>query len=211
LSNALHTLEGRPPPGTKPPSADDSKMPSTDGDGPLPSGCRRRAATEPAVSRRFIDDARSASGHDVLSSLVRVLGQARRSPHDACQSARCLGVLFRGCGGGHRAHARNDLDAKQIVAAALEVGARTHAKLEDASRAAMVALVTDDEEDGEGQGSVEEEMMAEDEGLEATAEVAASETDLGSDVTEREGNDRKLSSVLDQSKSDEGDGARDEE
>merc|ERR1719401_1294459 len=56
--------------------------------------------------KKFIDDTRSAFGVDVLSSLVRVLGRARRDPHDAYHSARCLGVLFRECGGSHRARAR---------------------------------------------------------------------------------------------------------
>merc|ERR1712083_704561 len=76
----------------------------------------------------------------------RILGQAKINPHDAYHSARCLGVLFKGCGNSHKARAKRDLDAKRIIAAALEVGTRTHAKLADASRVAMVALVTDDEE-----------------------------------------------------------------
>ena len=126
---------------------------------------RARASTEPAVrpstsfpmehqvSKRFIDDTNSTFGCDVLSSLIRILGQAKTNPHDAYHSARCLGVLFKGCGNSHKARARRDLDAKRIIAAALEVGARSHAKLADASREAMVALVTDDEESMEEERS----------------------------------------------------------
>ena len=126
------------------------------------SANRRRAATEPApLSKRFLDGTRQSFGCDVLSSLIKVLAQARTNPHDAYHSARCLGVLFRGCGSAHKARARRDLDAKRIIAAALEVGSRSHAKLEDASRLAMMALVTDDEDDGEeprgGGGQVEME------------------------------------------------------
>jgi len=129
-----------------------------------PSPTRMRAASEPAVSpdrrvtKKFIDETSSTFGVDVLSSLIRILGQARANPHDAYHSARCLGVLFKGCGNSHRCRARKDLDAKRIVSAALEVGSRTHAKLADASRVAMVALVTDDDQSMEEVQEEEEEQ-----------------------------------------------------
>lgn len=170
LSNALHTMEvsvktdrssserdtiGNDDNDSKPSPSD--LMPSK------PSPTRRRAVTEPAVSpdrrvtKKFIDETNSTFGVDVLSSLIRILGQAKANPHDAYHSARCLGVLFKGCGNSHRFRARRDLDAKRIVSAALEVGSRTHAKLADASRVAMVALVTDDDISMEEQ-EVEEEL-----------------------------------------------------
>jgi len=159
LSNALHTIEESVKPGAASPNTgaapsnnhveqDDSDSSDDDDSKPSPSN-RQRAATEPsalpsAVSKRFIDDTNSTFGVDVLSSLIGILGQAKTNPHDAYHSARCLGVLFKGCGNSHKARARKDLDAKRIIAAALEVGSRSHAKLEDASRVAMMALVTDD-------------------------------------------------------------------
>lgn len=148
---------------------------------PSASPNRRRAATEPAVrppgvSKRFIDDTNSTFGGDVLSSLIRILGQARTHPHDAYHSARCLGVLFRGCGGAHKARARKDLDAKRIIAMALEVGSRSHAKLEDASRVAMMALVTDDE------GSVAEEEAG---ATDIENDTAETEVDTSETVNER--------------------------
>jgi hypothetical protein len=117
------------------------------------------------VTKKFIDETSSTFGVDVLSSLIRILGQAKANPHDAYHSARCLGVLFKGCGNSHRCRARKDLDAKRIVSAALEVGSRTHAKLADASRVAMVALVTDDDE------SMEEVQEGEEEQTELESEI----------------------------------------
>ncbi|KAL7537375.1 hypothetical protein ACHAXR_007782 [Thalassiosira sp. AJA248-18] len=148
LSNALHTIEESVKEEQQNGEGDDRKpSPNTS-----PSN-RRRAATEPApLTKRFIDDTNSTFGCDVLSSLIRILGQAKMNPHDAYHSARCLGVLFKGCGNSHKARARRDLDAKRIIAAALEVGSRSHAKLADASRVAMMALVTDDEDSVEEQG-----------------------------------------------------------
>ena len=190
LSNALNTIEESsrkpppispgPPPSSGGQESDDSSS-SDDSDG-KPSPQRRRAATEPTVpsgiSRQFIDDTNSTFGCDVLSSLIRILGQAKINPHDAYHSARCLGVLFKGCGNSHKARAKHDLDAKRIIAAALEVGTRTHAKLADASRVAMVALVTDDEE------SMEEE-------------------ETKTEMEEGEGEQQQLPSVLEQSRSTE--------
>ena len=156
LSNALHTMEvsgsARSPTGGERYDAFGGDNNDTKPSPRKPSPTRRRAATEPAVSpdrrvtKKFIDDTNSTFGMDVLSSLIRILGQAKANPHDAYHSARCLGVLFKGCGNSHRCRARRDLDAKRIVSAALEVGSRSHAKLADASRVAMVALVTDDDQ-----------------------------------------------------------------
>ena len=165
LSNALHTLgEGSEPSGNADKEDDDRKPSST-----LPN--RRRAATEPVnrpsdlnVPRRFIDDTTASFGCDVLSALVRILDQAKMKPHDAYHSARCLDVLFKGGGNGHRARARRDLDAKRIVSAALEVGTKSHAKLAAASRATLVSLVTDDElsmDEQEEKTEMEEEQQDE--------------------------------------------------
>jgi hypothetical protein len=156
LNNALHTVE----------ESVKAFPPSRESDFCSDDGGYKRAATEygavtssdGGVSKRFIDDTNSTFGCDILSSLLKILGQARTNPHDAYHSARCLGVLFKGCGNSHKARARRDLDAKRIISAALEVGSRTHAKLADASRQAMVALVTDDEESKEEEDDQEERI-----------------------------------------------------
>eukprot|EP00571_Detonula_confervacea_P013632 CAMPEP_0172310878 /NCGR_PEP_ID=MMETSP1058-20130122/12901_1 /TAXON_ID=83371 /ORGANISM="Detonula confervacea, Strain CCMP 353" /LENGTH=684 /DNA_ID=CAMNT_0013023855 /DNA_START=638 /DNA_END=2692 /DNA_ORIENTATION=- len=199
MSNALHTIEGSAK--ASPDAAQDDN--SDDGDRkPSP---RRRAATEPAVrpsvdngvSKRFIDDTNSTFGCDVLSSLIRILGQAKSNPHDAYHSARCLGVLFKGCGNSHKARARRDLDAKRIISAALEVGSRSHAKLADASRVAMVALVTDDEE------SMEEEEEA-GETTELESPIVREET-MTEEGQQQQQQHCELPSVLEQSQSSESD------
>ena len=180
LSNALHTIE----------LSAKSSISSEDRKPSASRSPRPRAATEPAVrpselgvSKRFIDDTNSTFGCDVLSSLIRILGQAKTNPHDAYHSARCLGVLFKGCGNSHKARARRDLDAKRIISAALEVGSRTHAKLADASRQAMVALVTDDEESMEDEGqNVETE-------LERTLNQEEIMSELGADLEESNSED----------------------
>ncbi|KAL3822424.1 hypothetical protein ACHAXA_007431 [Cyclostephanos tholiformis] len=156
LNNALHTVaEGVR---FSPPSLE-SDFYSDDRD-------YQRVATEYSAltssdhgaTKRFIDDTNATFGLDVLSLLLKSLGQARTNPHDAYHSASCLGVLFKGCGNSHKARARRDLDAKRIISAALEVGSRTHAKLADASRQAMEALVTDDEERKEDDNDQVERM-----------------------------------------------------
>lgn len=186
LSNALHTIEGSVNDDSGPSGAHQGKRGSNNKDDSKPStddssSPRRRAATEPALplSKRFIDDTQNAFGVDVLSSLIRILGQARTNPHDAYHSARCLGVLFKGCGNSHKARARRDLDAKRIVAAALEVGSRSHAKLADASRVAMMALVTDDEDsDGGDDGGNGTETMQNQEEESDEEEVQMLRTEL---------------------------------
>ena len=216
LSNALNTMEEStkmPPPSYSghqhvdddDDTKDDDRKPST----------RRRAATEPAVrpsgndvSKRFIDDTTSTFGCDVLSSLIGILGQAKINPHDAYHSARCLGVLFKGCGNSHKARARRDLDAKRIIAAALEVGARSHAKLADASRLAMVALVTDDEESMEEETKTEMEEGERIEEEETKTEMEEGERIEEEEITATEGSEQQqqhLSSVLEQSQSSESD------
>lgn len=184
LSNALHTIEESAKDSSSSPrasSSTDVQQDDNSEDGDSKPSPRRRAATEPTVrpasekgvSKRFIDDTSSAFGCDVLSSLIRILGQAKSNPHDAYHSARCLGVLFKGCGNSHKARARRDLDAKRIISAALEVGSRSHAKLADASRVAMVALVSDDEDEDSVDEMEGESTQLEGETTEATSTEGA--------------------------------------
>ncbi|KAL7537276.1 hypothetical protein ACHAWF_005721 [Thalassiosira exigua] len=189
LSNALHTIEESvtAEPHKVLPFGDgveDDRKPSPRNSPGTPR--HRRSLTDPTLSKRFIDDTNSAFGCDVLSSLIKILGQARTNPHDAYHSAKCLGVLFKGCGNSHKARARRDLDAKRIVAAALEVGSRTHAKLADASRVAMLALVTDDED------SVEEEEPR----AGGTTEVEDAQIQESEGAQQQEQQDEELPSVI---------------
>mmetsp|Transcript_24470 Transcript_24470/g.50256 ORF Transcript_24470/g.50256 Transcript_24470/m.50256 type:complete len:754 (+) Transcript_24470:777-3038(+) len=193
LSNALNTLESDARTPARPPESADQE----DDRKPSPSN-RRRAATEPAVrpsedrhvSKRFIDDTNNNFGCDVLSSLIRILGQAKTNPHDAYQSAKCLGVLFKGCGNSHKARARRDLDAKRIVSAALEVGARSHAKLADASRVAMAALVSDDEDIVEEEVKTEQENQHEDSDHVQDHEMECIDEEDNQQQTEKKGAER---------------------
>ena len=204
LSNALYTVEECAKTSSGGDDGEGDLKPSSSGDDGNPSPNRRRAATEPALPpggggdgapRRFIDDTRTSLGCDVLSSLIRILGQARSNPHDAYHSARCLGVLFRGCGEGHRARARRDLDAKRIVAAALEVGCRTHARLEGACGEALEALGTTS-----GGGEVAEESKMDTDGdVEESTRQQEGETAEAMD----EDDDRKMPGGLDTIRSEE--------
>ena len=93
-----------------------------------------------SISKQFIDNANSIFAGDILSSLIQVLGQARTNPHDAYRSARCLNVLFKGCGDFHLARSRSELGAKRALDMALEVGKQSHVKLEAEIRKTMKAL-----------------------------------------------------------------------
>merc|ERR1712226_1300436 len=76
----------------------------------------------PTVST-FLDESQEISKKELLSTLLNVLGKAESKPHDAHLSAQCLKSLFQAS---RRAKRRaRDLNAKQIVNTALEVGRRT--------------------------------------------------------------------------------------
>ena len=149
LSNALHTIEENVK--SYLPSAEQDFSSDDENHKGVATECGALASLDHGVSKRFIDDTNSTFGCDVLASLLKILGQAKMNPHDACHSARCLCVLFKGCGNSHKARARRDLDAKHIISAALEVGSRSHAKLAYASRQAMETLVAVDEESKEAE------------------------------------------------------------
>mmetsp|Transcript_7950 Transcript_7950/g.10945 ORF Transcript_7950/g.10945 Transcript_7950/m.10945 type:complete len:437 (-) Transcript_7950:367-1677(-) len=99
-----------------------------------------------SVVDSFLKDAKVMSSQNLLSNLLGVLGQAQDSPHDAFRSARCLGSLFQGSDEARRK--ARDLNAKQIVMTALDVGQRTHVKLADASQKVLrtLAIESDDED-----------------------------------------------------------------
>lgn len=96
----------------------------------------------------FLEESREISKKELLSTLLNVLGKAEAKPHDACLSAQCLKCLFQAS---KKAKKRaRELKAKQIVMTALDVGRRTHVKLETETKRIIKELEkNDDEEEGE--------------------------------------------------------------
>jgi hypothetical protein len=68
----------------------------------------------------------TADKTSILKTLIQELGRAQHKPHNATLSAKCLGSL---CRASREARDRAK-DHKTIVRAALEVGTKTHLKLE---------------------------------------------------------------------------------
>lgn len=96
----------------------------------VPSGNRSRLDTSESISERFLEDAQECSGknREIMKTLISELGKAGSKPHNACLSAKCIGSL---CRASEKARKRaKDLGAKNVVQTALDVGTRTHLKLE---------------------------------------------------------------------------------
>ena len=109
----------------------------------------RAAATEETPSTNtnaFLEETKEISKRELLSTLLNVLGRAESKPHDACLSAQCLRSLFQASKKAKRK--ARDLNAKQIVNTALDVGRRSHVKLENETKKIMLELQkTDDMDD----------------------------------------------------------------
>jgi hypothetical protein len=90
---------------------------------------RARTETSESISERFLEDAQEFSeNREILKTLISELGKANAKPHNACLSAKCIGSL---CRASDKARRRaKDLGAKTVVQTALDVGTRTHLKLE---------------------------------------------------------------------------------
>merc|ERR1712224_297374 len=96
----------------------------------VPSGNRSRLDTSESISERFLEDAQVSAGEnrEILKTLISELGKAGSKPHNACLSAKCIGSL---CRASEKARSRaKELGAKTVVQTALDVGTRTHLKLE---------------------------------------------------------------------------------
>lgn len=99
------------------------------------------------VANTFLEETKEISKKELLATLLNVLGKAESKPHDACLSAQCLRSLFQASKKAKRK--ARDLNAKQIVNTALDVGRRTHVKLETETRNIMNELEkTDDVNEG---------------------------------------------------------------
>jgi hypothetical protein len=98
---------------------------------------RGRTSSSTEVAKEFITKASDPS-KDILSTLISELGHASQKPHNATLSAKCIGSL---CRASEEARKRaEELGAKQVVQSALEVGVRTHLKLETECKKVRAAL-----------------------------------------------------------------------
>ena len=109
------------------------------------------AETTSTNANTFLQETQEISKKELLSTLLNVLGKAESKPHDACLSAKCLKSLFQASKKAKRK--ARDLNAKQIVNTALDVGRRTHVKLEtETSKIIRELERTDDMDGGRGGG-----------------------------------------------------------
>ena len=105
-------------------------------------------------ANKFLEESKEISKRELLATLLSTLGRAASKPHDACLSAQCLKSLFQGSKEAKRR--AKDLNAKQIVMTALDVGRRTHVKLETETENVIQELekpdTHDDDEGSNGNG-----------------------------------------------------------
>lgn len=104
----------------------------------VPSG-RSRLDTSESISERFLVDSLECSeNREIMKTLISELGKANAKPHNACLSAKCIGSL---CRASEKARKRaKELGAKNVVQTALEVGTKTHLKLERECTKVMSSL-----------------------------------------------------------------------
>merc|ERR1712025_904329 len=90
---------------------------------------RARLDTSESISERFLEESLEFSDNrEIMKTLISELGKAGMKPHNACLSAKCIGSL---CRASEKARKKaEELGAKTVVQAALEVGERTHLKLQ---------------------------------------------------------------------------------
>ena len=110
----------------------------------IPEETRKPAARRPSsaeIFESFLSDAQEVAGeHEIVKTLIAELGKANHKPHNACLSAKCIGSL---CRASEKARRRaKELGAKTVVQTALEVGTRTHLKLETECSSVMTTLNT---------------------------------------------------------------------
>ena len=104
------------------------------------------AAVHPSqVASSFMADAKNITSKELLSTLISELGRAAAKPHNACLSAKCLGCLLKASDDARRR--AKELGAKNVVSTALDVGVRTHAKLEQETRLVLKVLQQTEQDD----------------------------------------------------------------
>jgi hypothetical protein len=104
----------------------------------VPAG-RARLDTSESISEKFMEDSLECSDNrEIMKTLISELGKAGMKPHNACLSAKCIGCL---CRASEKARKRaEELGAKTVVQTALEVGTRTHLKLQKECTKVMSSL-----------------------------------------------------------------------
>ena len=89
---------------------------------------RLRTQSSGEITQEFLSQSEEHSKKEILSTLITELGKAGPKPHNATLSAKCVGSL---CRASEEAKRRaKELGAKNVVATALDVGVKTHLKLE---------------------------------------------------------------------------------
>mmetsp|Transcript_10066 Transcript_10066/g.23291 ORF Transcript_10066/g.23291 Transcript_10066/m.23291 type:complete len:483 (+) Transcript_10066:559-2007(+) len=99
------------------------------------------------IANTFMNDSKDVTSKEILSTLIQELGKAAKKPHNATLSAKCLRCLCRASDDARRR--AKELGAKNVVNTALDVGVRTHAKLETECKKAMTVLTTETGNDDE--------------------------------------------------------------
>mmetsp|Transcript_10891 Transcript_10891/g.18053 ORF Transcript_10891/g.18053 Transcript_10891/m.18053 type:complete len:504 (-) Transcript_10891:57-1568(-) len=98
------------------------------------------------ITNTFMNEGKDITRKELLSTLITELGKAANNPHNACLSAKCLRSLM-GASDDARRRAK-ELGAKNVVSTALDVGVRTHAKLEtECKKVVKVLTLTRTEEE----------------------------------------------------------------
>merc|ERR1712176_257499 len=114
------------------------------------SAGRPRLNTSESVSEQFLSESLEFSDNqEIMKTLITELGKAGAKPHNACLSAKCIGSLCRASAKARKK--AEELGAKNVVQTALEVGTRTHLKLQRECSKVLTSLTRyrDDEEDNE--------------------------------------------------------------
>ncbi|KAL7576310.1 hypothetical protein ACA910_018130 [Epithemia clementina (nom. ined.)] len=101
---------------------------------------RLRTQSSGEITKDFLAQSEEHSNKEILSTLISELGKANARPHNATLSAKCVGSL---CRASEEAKRRaKELGAKNVVATALDVGIKTHLKLETECQKVLRVLET---------------------------------------------------------------------
>lgn len=113
---------------------------SAEEDSKIPSRHRLKTQDSGEVTKNFLSQSQHFSKKEILSTLIGELGSANSKPHNAALSAKCLGSLLRASDEAKRR--AKELGAKNILSTALDVGVKTHLKLETECQKVFLVLET---------------------------------------------------------------------
>jgi len=105
-----------------------------------PSRPRLKTQGSGEIAKDFLSQSQEFTKKELLSTLIGELGNANAKPHNATLSAKCLGSLCRASDEAKRR--AKELGAKNVVATALDVGVKTHLKLETECQKVFRAMET---------------------------------------------------------------------